>query len=316
MKLELNYHVDKDKTHFLEDRAEWDLRLLDARRCGGCLWSDVLRRKKKTEIARRKAKARKMNSIDIILKLHFHYYHIWTYNPRFYSPRKMNSIDIVLKLHFHGVWERVKGEQELLLGLFAKRNRGVECAASLRALRDHYCTSDMMSMRTLESFRAMDLDKGGTVDMDELRLALQRLPHRYGGEHEPERVIEWVTQFGTNKKSFDFAQWEKAFTPHMEVTETQQMEILKRRKYDVLSTMEQCHSLARRIFAGRSPYIRRHSLNTQHIAIGVAKWLFEARAHRLPKPPPEGGEWSFSTEDVYREYIDGICRNVQHDINL
>jgi hypothetical protein len=58
MKLELNMYVDKSVTHFLEDRAEWDLRLLDARRCGGVLAADKLRRKSKMLVAERKQKAR------------------------------------------------------------------------------------------------------------------------------------------------------------------------------------------------------------------------------------------------------------------
>ena len=170
-------------------------------------------------------------------------------------------------------------------------------------------------MRVLESFRAMDLDKGGTVDMHELRRAIKGLPHRYG-KHDADQVIEWVTQFGTHKKHFNFEQWNKAFTPHMELSETQQMEILKRRKYDILTTMEHCHALARDIFAGRSEFIRGHGLNTQAVAIGVSKWLFEAKCHRLPKTPGAGQAWAFSVDDYYRDYIDDICRSVQHEINI
>ena len=212
-------------------------------------------------------------------------------------------------------WNRIKGEQQLLLELFAKRNRGMACVESLRALRDHYCQSDEMSRRTLESFRNMDKDHGGTVDHNELRRAIRELPPKYG-RHDVDKVIEWVTQFGSNKKEFNFEQWHRAFQPHMELTESQQVEILKRRKYDLLTTIEHCHNLARSIFAGSPAWVKQNNLNTQGTAIGVALWLFEAKSHQLPKMPAEGEEWTFSTSDYYRDYIDGIRRAVQHHVNI
>jgi len=285
-KLELNMYVDKSVTHFLEDRAEWDLRLLDSNRRTGHLLSDVLRRKKKIEVERRKVKA-----------------------------KKMNNMDHVLKVHFQEVWERIKGEQMLLMGLFAKRNRGLQAVESLKALREHHCKSTELSLRSLEAFRAMDADHSGTVDFSELRDALEKLPPKYG-KHDVEHVLEWVTQFGNNKHSFDFEQWVKSFEPHMELSETQQVEIMKRRKYEIMATMESCHSWARRMLSGRNPLAAKMGLTNQSVTIAMCKWLFDAKSHQLPKPPDDlkTGEWVFPETDYYREHIDMICKTVQHEV--
>lgn len=160
----------------------------------------------------------------------------------------------------------------------------------------------------------MDADKSGTVDIDELRTSLSRLPPSTG-QHDADQVIEWVCQFGTQTSYFVFDQWQKAFVPYQELTPFQMDEILKRRKYELLLNLEHCHDLAREMFSGRMRAAKHYGLHTIQLCLGMAKWLFEAKSFQLPKPPRLGEAWAFPATNHYREHIDAICTKVQHTHN-
>ena len=89
----------------------------------------------------------------------------------------------------------------------------------------------------------------------------------------------------------------------------------KRRKYELLLAMEHCHEFARSVFAGRIPNAKKYGLNSQQFALSLAKWLFNAKSHQLPKPPLPGKEWEFPNTSYYRNHIDDICFDVQATTN-
>jgi len=276
---------DPERIHFLERRADWDIKLLDSRRLDGPLWSDQLRIKQKGNVAARTAKARQMRSLETDIKV---------------------LIEEVLV--------RIKGEQALLLQLFEKRNRGMECVVALHAIRNYLCVSDELSLRTLEAFRVMDTDTDGKIDPKELRRVINILPRQFG-RHNAERVIEWVTAYGTHSKYFTFPQWEKAFVPYTEISEIQQVEVLRRRKYEVLLAMDHCFELARNMFAGRIPAAKEMGLTHKAVCLGIANWLFRIKSRRLPKVPKGKADWEFPSNSHYRDHVDSLCQYVQNANN-